>query len=170
MSLIPSRSMSSRRQTVLEFIRRHFRSVGSSPSHAEIAGATGLRRAHVGRWLEELRAAGLITYTPYQARSIVLVDRMANFSDSELRLAAAGRGWTIIDTPVPALTKIFTVDPVVPEFGLHLLDQLEHIEGTRAGCGAHGRHDGAGRAETESGQAAAQRATGPDAEDRPGDA
>ncbi|MEN2749245.1 helix-turn-helix domain-containing protein [Sphingomonas sp. T9W2] len=127
--LTPSRSMSSRRQLVLESIRRHFRAVGASPSHREIAQETGLTRQHVGRWLDELQAAGVITYTPGRARSIVLVDRAANFSDAELHLACAGRGWTVTEPAlsVQPLATAYPVDPVVPEFGLAALDALKHV-------------------------------------------
>jgi SOS-response transcriptional repressor LexA len=120
--------MSSRRQLVLEAIRRHFRAMGQSPSHGEIAEATGLQRQHVGRWLEELQISGLISYSRGRPRSIVLVDRLANFSDTEIRLACAGRGMILTSTPVPALADAYAVDPVVPEFGLQLLDALQHIE------------------------------------------
>lgn len=126
--LTPSRSMSSRRQLVLEFIRRHFRAVGASPSHSEIAAATGLARQHVGGWLDELQAAGLITYQRGRPRSIALVDRMANYSDTELRLACVGRGWTISLPPTATpFADCYAVDPVVPDYGLPLLDALKHV-------------------------------------------
>lgn len=129
-SMHPTRSMSSRRQLVLEFIRRHFRAAGASPSHAEIAGATGLRPQHVGRWLVELRDAGLITFTRRQPRSIALVDRLAMHSDLELELACHARGWTIV-RPVPSvapLAEVYPLDPDVTDLGLTLLDAIKHIE------------------------------------------
>lgn len=127
-ALTPSRSMSSRRQSVLEAIRRHFRARGASPSHREIAEATGIGRRHVGAWLDYLQAEGLLTYRSRAARSIVLIDRMANFSDTELRLACAGRGMIVTDTPLPALVDAYAVDPRVPDYGLPLIEALQHIE------------------------------------------
>lgn len=120
--------MSSRRQLVLEVIRRHFRALGQSPSHNEIAESTGLKRQHVGGWLKELQAAGLITFTPNRARSIVLVDRMANFADSEIEAAAHARGATIVWPPVIApLAEAFPVDFDVPDYGLKLLQEIDDI-------------------------------------------
>lgn len=125
--LAPTRSMSSRRQLVLEFIRRHFREVGQPPSHTEIAEATGLKRQHVGKHLVTLREAGLIDYEHGRARSITLVDRGAMLSDCELELICAGRGWTVRRPPVP-IGEAFPVDPVVPDFGLHAIAALDHID------------------------------------------
>ncbi|WP_230770662.1 LexA family protein [Sphingomonas sp. Leaf4] len=130
--LTPSRSMSSRRQLVLESIRRHFRAVGASPSHGEIAQATGMKRQHVGRWLDELQDAGLICYSPGRARSIVLVDRAANLSDCELQLACAGRGWAV-SKPAPVVQPIasaFSVDTTVAAFTTDLIAELEKYPGT----------------------------------------
>lgn len=133
-TLVPRRSMSSRRQLVLEMIRRHFRAVGQSPSHTEIGEATGLKRQHVGRLLDELMTAGLLTYQRGRPRSIALVDRTANLSDCELHLACIGRGWTVREPPTQALALTvtypvdFTRPEDVPEFGLTLIDALKHIE------------------------------------------
>jgi DNA-binding GntR family transcriptional regulator len=122
--------MSCRRQLVLEMIRRHFRAVGASPSHREISEGSGVGRRHVGAWLDHLQAEGLLTYQPRRPRSIVLCDRMANLSDTELHLACAGRGWTVVEAPARAapLSHAFPVDPRVPDYGLPLLDALRHIE------------------------------------------
>lgn len=125
--LVPTRSMSSRRQLVLEYIRRHFRQVGQPPSHGEIAAATGLRRQHVGKHLAKLRDDHLITFEAGRARSIALVDRGAMLSDCELELICAGRGWAI-SKPVVPIGEAFPVDPIVPEYGLHALEALKHIE------------------------------------------
>lgn len=113
---------------MLEAIRRHFRDLGASPSHEEIARATGLQRQHVGYWLDKLQAAGFLTYRRGVARSIVLTDRMANLSDTELRLACVGRGWSVVEPRVPGLSESFPVDPTVPDFGLTLIEALKHIE------------------------------------------
>jgi SOS-response transcriptional repressor LexA len=89
--------MSSRRQSVLEAIRRHFQARGASPSHREIAEATGIGRRHVGAWLDYLQAEGALYYKRHSARSIVLIDRAANLSDTEILLAYFSRGLTIPD-------------------------------------------------------------------------
>lgn len=125
--LAPTRSMSSRRQLVLEYIRRHFREVGQSPSHKEIAEATGLERQHVGKHLVTLRETGLIDFQRGRARSITLVDRGAMLSDCELELICVGRGWTVLKPVVP-ISDAFPVDPVVPDFGLHAIAALDHID------------------------------------------
>lgn len=125
--LVPTRSMSSRRQLVLESIRRHFRVLGQSPSHREIGDATGLSHQHVGKYLVILRDEGLIDFIPKVARSISLIDRGAMLSDCELELICAGRGWTVIKPAVP-IAEAFPVDPVVPDYGLHALAILNQID------------------------------------------
>lgn len=127
--LVPTRSMSSRRQLVLEAIRRHFRAVGGSPSHREISDQTGVGRRHIGLWLDELQAEGMLTYERAHARSIVLTDRCANLSDTELHLACAARGWTVTEPPVTAapLLDAYPIDPRVPDYGLPLLERLDDI-------------------------------------------
>lgn len=124
------RSMSSRRQLVLEAIRRHFRAVGAAPSYREIADTTGIGRRHVRPWLDQLQRDGLLTFIAGQPRSITLTDRMANLSDTELQLACASRGWTVVkpDVHVAALAAAYPVDPRVTDYGLPLLEALRHIE------------------------------------------
>lgn len=125
----PSRSMSSRQQLVLWAVRQHFLGCGLSPSYAEISGATGLKPQHVGRVLEKLQAAGLLTFTRGKARSIMLTDRAACLSSAELELACIARGWTITKPPAVSapIVRAFRVDPDVTELGLPLIDALKHI-------------------------------------------
>ncbi len=123
----PTRSMSSRLQIVLEAIRRHFRTVGQSPSYREIAASTGVQSQHVGQYLAKLRDAGLINFERGRARSITLVDRGAMLSDCELELICAGRGWTVSKPAIP-IGEAYPVDPIVPDYGLHAIAALNHIE------------------------------------------
>lgn len=107
-----SRTSSSRRVLGLEFIRRYFREHGSSPSHGEIAAGLGMAKRRVGPMIEEWAQAAVLTFTPKRGRSIVLVDRAANLSDSELELACRARGWTIRKSPLPMLTDAIPAVPI----------------------------------------------------------
>lgn len=104
--------MRSRRQAVLEAIREHFRAAGQSPSYREIGERTGLTPRDVRPHLDQLARAKLIEHRPGVARSISLVDRTANLSDTELEAACHGRGWAITKSSAPALVKSFPVDPL----------------------------------------------------------
>lgn len=79
-------------QRVLKAIRAHFRRTGGSPSYGELSAAVGILAQHVGKPLRSLQDKGFLRFTRGAPRSIVLADRMANFADSEIELAAAARG------------------------------------------------------------------------------
>jgi len=123
---MPTASMSSRRQKIIEAIRQHFRALGQSPSHREIAAATGVQRQHVGAWLDILERDGLLTYERGVPRSIRLIDRSACLSDTEIEMACALRGWTIVKPPI-ALAAAYPVSTDVPDYGLPLLEKMRDI-------------------------------------------
>lgn len=119
--------MRSRRQAVLEAIREHFRAAGQSPSYREIGERTGLTPRDVRPHLDQLARDHLIEHRPGVARSISLVDRAANLSDTELEAACHGRGWTVTRSVAPALVKSFPVDPRASASDGDLLEILSKL-------------------------------------------
>jgi SOS-response transcriptional repressor LexA len=95
LSLLPSAARASTKQRVLEAIRQHFRDTGMSPSFREIGFRVGIAAQRVGPHIQALQIEGYLAYLKGTSRSIVLVDRAANLSDTELRLGCVGRGWTL---------------------------------------------------------------------------
>jgi repressor LexA len=68
--------LTDREQKVLEFIRQYRNEHGYAPAMREIAEGTGIRSTSmISFYLANLKKAGLITYEPCVARSIVLVDQ-----------------------------------------------------------------------------------------------
>lgn len=91
--LRPTRVARSRRQAALEFIRRHFRDRGGSPSLSEISAAIGSSVASVVEILRDLEDDGEIIRRPGVARGIRLPDAVDELSDSEIDLALQRRGF-----------------------------------------------------------------------------
>ena len=96
-SLLPTPARASTKQRVLEAIRQHYRETGMSPSFREIGARVGIAAQRVGPHIEILEEEGYLSYRKGAARSIQLIDRAANLSDTEIRLGCAGRGWTIVE-------------------------------------------------------------------------
>ena len=69
------RSMSKRRQLVLDFIRAYIRLHGVPPSYEVIAKGIGLSsKSNVHRIVHRLKEDGHLTVRPYKFHSIKLVD------------------------------------------------------------------------------------------------
>ena len=69
------RSMSKRRQLVLDFIRAYIRLHGVPPSYEVIAKGIGLSsKSNVHRIVHRLKEDGHLTIRPYKFHSIKLVD------------------------------------------------------------------------------------------------
>lgn len=98
------------RHRVLAAVRMHYREHGRAPSHADIARQGRVHRTHIGKYLRQLKAEGLIDYQPMTAYSVRLADPLANFSDEELTLALLSRGKMVAQTQLSALAAAFPVD------------------------------------------------------------
>ena len=73
------RSMSKRRQLVLDFIRAYIRLHGVPPSYEVIAKGIGLSsKSNVHRIVHRLKEDGHLTIRPYKFHSIKLVDTSVN--------------------------------------------------------------------------------------------
>lgn len=118
-------------QRVLHAVHHHFRLYGCSPSYIDIALAVGIDARHVGRPLDGLTRRGLLTRTPGEARSIVLTERMANFSDAEIERAILARGGRIAWSQVPELAEIFLAP--VATCGMETDHELDHLLGMLTG-------------------------------------
>lgn len=69
------RSMSKRRQLVLDFIRAYIRLHGVSPSYEVIARGIGLKsKSNIHRIIHRLKTDGHIVTKPYKFHAIKLVD------------------------------------------------------------------------------------------------
>jgi len=79
-------------QRVFRAVQEHFRVFGASPSYCDIARAVGIAPRHVGRPLRGLVRRGLLSAEAGKARSIKLIDRVANLSDLEIEQAVKARG------------------------------------------------------------------------------
>lgn len=66
--------MTSRQAQVLTFLRTWFSMYETSPSYQEIAEGCGIKgKSQIKQHLDALKAQGLITFTPYTARTVKLV-------------------------------------------------------------------------------------------------
>jgi SOS-response transcriptional repressor LexA len=92
-TLIPTRTARSRKQAALEFIRRHFRDRGGSPSYAEIASAIGATPQRVAAIVADLEEDGEILRRHGAARSIRLPEPADELADSEIELILRRRGF-----------------------------------------------------------------------------
>lgn len=113
---------------VLSAVRAYRREHGRSPTLAEIARRTMVKRQHVARYLKRLQDAGYLTYDRRAPEPIMLVDLVANLSDLDLENGCHGRGWTVIKSAAPVIAQSYPVDPVVPNWELPLIDALDQIE------------------------------------------
>ena len=72
------RSMTKRRQLVLDFIRAYIRLHGVPPSYEVIAKGIGLKsKSNIHRIVHRLKDDGLIETKPYKFHAIKLVDTSA---------------------------------------------------------------------------------------------
>jgi hypothetical protein len=122
----------SRSQRMMEAVRRHFRTYGASPSHTELAVATGIARNAVGTVLRQLAAADMIGISLGKGRSITLPDRLAMFSNAEIELAVVARGGAIT-WPASAVAPLLDAYRVEPGtdcslFAMDLLAQIDAAE------------------------------------------
>lgn len=133
---------SSRKQAVLEFIKRHFAERGASPSRSEIAAGLGTSKARVSAHLNRLAMEGQIFRTPGKHRGITLPEPGAEISQGDALRVLRHIGWTV-DADALRLDM-----PAVPNSNLPLIPDLDHIpdvevgglsDGGKPGPGAHDR-------------------------------
>ena len=115
-------SSRSTQQRVLSAIRDYFKDHEVGPSHADIADRAGITVKRVQRYVEQLADGGYLTYIPRAPRSIRLLDRMANYSDDEVRATLAARGLEIVIRQPPSPAE------GVADWGLQSLEKLNDIE------------------------------------------
>lgn len=92
-SLTPTHIARSRKQAALEFIRRHFRDRGGSPSYAEIASAIGTSAQRVAAIVADLEEDGEILRRHGAARSLRLPEPADELSDTEIEMILRRRGF-----------------------------------------------------------------------------
>lgn len=129
---------SSRKQAVLEFIKRHYAERGASPSLNEIAAGLRTSKARVSAHVRQLALDGLITRVPGKHHGISLPDPAEHISQGDALRALRNMGW-MIDIDALHLDK-----PAVPNSSLPLIPDLDHIPDYVVGGISHDSEPGLG--------------------------
>lgn len=129
---------SSRKQAVLEFIKRHYAERGASPSLMEIAAGLRTSKARVLDHVRQLAIDGLIHRVPGKHHGISLPDPAEQVSQGDALRALRRMGW-VIDADALRLDLA-----AVPNSSLPLIPDLDHIPDVEVGGILHDGQPGLG--------------------------
>jgi hypothetical protein len=96
---LTSRDMMSAPVRVLRMLNQWFRQSSIAPSYREIGYFASVSVSRMRGYLDDLQELGHLTHKHGVERSIVMMDRCANFSDDELIRACHQRDMSVVMGP-----------------------------------------------------------------------